>query len=251
MSRAAQHGVQPDAAGAAPNLGATFQRQLVPQHFLRTTAASSAADATVGRFCAAVSCAGFRPLPGAGKHLYALNRAGRCLRVRLMPRTVPYTQECDRNVSRCPRVGFRPHHAAVHAGMRPKRRPMPASRIQAAHRAHNQRMRPKRRLMRASRIHAAPLRPQRAYATEAPTAARESDSRLPRAPISAVPTLNQHIPHHNAVYTTPNRPTTRAADAAGAADNLGATFLRRLLPPVRALTTVASSAAYGDVGPQN
>jgi hypothetical protein len=43
-------------------------------------------------------------------------------------------------------------------------------------------------------------------------------------------------------------PTTRASDAAGAARNLGATFRRRSLPPARALTTAASSAADADVG---
>jgi hypothetical protein len=45
-----------DAAGAAFNLGATFQRQLVLPLFLLTTAASSAADADVGRRITVVPC---------------------------------------------------------------------------------------------------------------------------------------------------------------------------------------------------
>ena len=43
-------------------------------------------------------------------------------------------------------------------------------------------------------------------------------------------------------------PTWRAADAAGAAVNLGATFPRLFLPPACALTTAASSAADASVG---
>jgi hypothetical protein len=39
------------------------------------------------------------------------------------------------------------------------------------------------------------------------------------------------------------------ADAAGAALNLGAAFQRSLLPPVRAFTTVASSATDAAVSP--
>jgi hypothetical protein len=48
MRHATQQRVQPDAAGAARNLGATFQRYLVSLAPALTTAASSAADADVG-----------------------------------------------------------------------------------------------------------------------------------------------------------------------------------------------------------
>jgi hypothetical protein len=50
----AQQRVQPDAAGAARNLGATFQRRSLPFLFALTTAASSAADAGVGRLIMAL-----------------------------------------------------------------------------------------------------------------------------------------------------------------------------------------------------